>query len=655
MATTLRLLKLTVTTASAERTYSFAEDLTVITGAVSTGKSSLLMLIKHALGGNAVLTPAVVDNVRHVTLEVVVGSSLLRLRREVMGDQGRVQLLELGSDVPERIFPISSRNPDETTLSRFLLSELGIGVHKVPKSRSRRTGDALSVGFGDVFSFCYLQARTIDSSATGHHDPGRDAKRKTMFEILLNIVDPEVIRLQVERNAIAEQAREQEKTCEAIRRFLEANGYADRDALRAERWDVQERIRRDEASLRGLRDDVDRLIERDRAEREQLSFVLRDAAAARERLAVARDTVQAREAALAQLRLDLARSEKTALAAGLLSPFEFVTCPRCLQSLTGRSVQHGHCLLCDQPEPSVLALVDDEKTAVLRAQLAETEELLRAELDHLRVAEHNTEVAEVRAAEAQRRYDHLTRDAVSPRVQAVAEASAGLERLRQRLTAIDQRMATWNRLSKLDEEVVQLKRRKRQLDKDIKQMEGAHAHREERFDELSEYFAAEVAHLGVRVNGRPTVSRDRYLPKIGDSDLDTLQASGGGSTTAINVAFSLALLNYTVHHAEVALPNLLILDSPRKGIGRTEQEDRDLWEGIFRRLQTLADAFGGRAQLLVADNDAELGGEKGFAVIRLTEKDSAVPGVPNTGVGSQVKVEDLDDPDAQADIDSQAG
>lgn len=646
MASILRLRKLTVTTATAERTYNFADDLTVITGAVSTGKSSLLMMIKHALGGNAVLTPAVADNVRYVTLEATVDTNLLRLRRPVLGDQRQVQLLELGSDVPERVFPISSRDPEETTLSRFLLDELDITVQKVPKSRSRRTNEVLSIGFGDVFAFCYLQARTIDSSATGHHDVGRDAKRKTMFEILLNIVDPEVIRLQIERNAVAEKAREQEKTCEAIRQFLEANGYADRDVLRAERWKVQEQVLETEENLRRLRADVDVLIHRDRAQRDHLGRVLQHAAAAREALALARDTIHLREAALAQLRLDLARAEKAALAAGLLSPFEFVTCPRCLQSLTGGTVEEGHCLLCAQPEPSVLALVDDEKTAILRAQIEETEDLLRIEQTNLQQAEYRMAEAEVDAAQAQRRYDELTRDAVSPRVQAVAEASTALERLRQHLVTIDQRMATWNRLSHLDEEVIQLRKRKRELDREIKQLEGAFAPREERIDELSRYFALEVAHLGVKVNGKPTVSRDRYLPKIGDSDIDTLQASGGGSTTAINVAFSLALLNYALAYPDVRLPNLLIIDSPRKGIGRTEQEDRQLWEGIFKRLTTLSGALRGRGQLVVADNDAELGGEKGVSVIRLTDEESAVPGVPNTGVGTQLKVEDHEDPDA---------
>jgi hypothetical protein len=149
----------------------------------------------------------------------------------------------------------------------------------------------------------------------------------------------------------------------------------------------------------------------------------------------------------------------------------------------------------------------------------------------------------------------------------------------------------------------------------------------------------------VNVNGRPTISPDKYLPKIGDSDLDTLQASGGGSTTAINVAFSLALFEYSVEDTNILLPNLLIIDSPRKGIGRTEQADQALAERLYNRLKTVALALDGRGQLIIADNDAELGDESDVSLIRLTQDDSAVPGVPNTGVGTGVKVEDMEEPE----------
>ncbi|QFU86614.1 hypothetical protein [Amycolatopsis sp. YIM 10] len=82
------------------------------------------------------------------------------------------------------------------------------------------------------------------------------------------------------------------------------------------------------------------------------------------------------------------------------------------------------------------------------------------------------------------------------------------------------------------------------------------------------------------------------------------------------------------------LPSLLIIDSPRKGIGRTETADQKLAEEVYRRLKPWVSPSKGE-QLITADNDAELGGEKDVSLIRLPEKDSAVPGVPNMGVGTR--------------------
>lgn len=644
MATKMRLRALTVTTETAEKTYRFAKDLTVITGSVSTGKSSLLMMVKYALGGNAVLTPAVAEHVVHVTLEMQLGQKLVRLRRNVAGDRRMVQLLELGSDLPERVLPIKART-DEVSASRFLLEELDIPVYRVPKSRSRRSTDFVPIGFGDVFGYCYLQAKTIDSSATGHLDAGRDAKRLTMFEILFGIVNPDVFQLRIERNGVADEISSQERSIEAIRNFLQVNGYADLDQLRTERWNTQEALRDSERRLEALRADVEALIHRDQEFRDELSRFLAEAARAREALAMAQDTVRARESALAQRRLDLAHSDKAVLAAGMLSPFEFVTCPRCMQSLANRETDDQHCLLCLQPEAQLPQEPDEEQRSLLRKQIRETEELLAEEQQAVRRAEEAASFAESNAAEAQRHYDDLTNGAVSPRVQAVAEASTMVESLRQHLLNIDQRTATWRKLGETETAVADLIRRRRRLDKDIKELEMGSEERQERLDEISEMFAAEVRRIGVSVNGRPTIGPDKYLPKIGDSDLDTLQASGGGSTTAINVAFSLALFNYSIGQADVLLPSLLIIDSPRKGIGRSEEADQALARRVYDRLKTVAQALSGIGQLIIADNDAELGDESDVSLIRLTEDDSAVPGVPNTGVGSQAKVEDVEEPE----------
>ncbi|MGW3915012.1 outer membrane protein assembly factor BamB family protein [Streptomyces sp. NPDC005070] len=79
----------------------------MITGPIGTGKSSLLMLFKHALGGSAVLTPAVRENVLSVRAEVVAGDERVVLRRTIEGDAAdTVDLLDPRSLTLERSLPV---------------------------------------------------------------------------------------------------------------------------------------------------------------------------------------------------------------------------------------------------------------------------------------------------------------------------------------------------------------------------------------------------------------------------------------------------------------------------------------------------------------------------------------------------------------------
>ncbi|GAA3121515.1 hypothetical protein GCM10010466_10540 [Planomonospora alba] len=104
---------------------------------------------------------------------------------------------------------------------------------------------------------------------------------------------------------------------------------------------------------------------------------------------------------------------------------------------------------------------------------------------------------------------------------------------------------------------------------------------------------------------------------MGDPTFENLRASGGGASTALNIAYHLTLLTTALDHPDVLLPNLLIIDSPRKAIGKD------------------------RIQLIVSDNDIPAEFVTKRNTIVLTSERSAVPGVTNTGVGEGQRVEDL--------------
>jgi hypothetical protein len=180
---------------------------------------------------------------------------------------------------------------------------------------------------------------------------------------------------------------------------------------------------------------------------------------------------------------------------------------------------------------------------------------------------------------------------------------------------------------------------KQSLGRQIKDLKDALASRSATLEELDEAFKREVRSIGIPVNGEPRIDTKTYLPTVGAVSFEALQASGGGASTALNIAYHLALLTYDINNLNVLMPRLLIIDSPRKAIGNSDA-DRELGRRIYERISTVTKTFGSKIQIILADNDVP---EDIITTpqIRLTAQRSTVPGVINAGVGQAVRVEDL--------------
>ncbi|OKJ49025.1 hypothetical protein AMK27_37345 [Streptomyces sp. CB02009] len=152
MATHLRFLALTVTTATAETTYRFDQPATVISGPSGAGKSSLLMPLKHAVGGTAVLTPAVRDHVHLVLASVVVGEQHMILKRTISGDRSdRVDILDPETMALQQTFGTRAEE-GQRSLSDVLL---GFPRESIPTTRLG-TATTLNLTFTHLFRYAYL-------------------------------------------------------------------------------------------------------------------------------------------------------------------------------------------------------------------------------------------------------------------------------------------------------------------------------------------------------------------------------------------------------------------------------------------------------------------------------------------------------------------
>ncbi|MGW0727537.1 hypothetical protein [Streptomyces mirabilis] len=95
-------------------------------------------------------------------------------------------------------------------------------------------------------------------------------------------------------------------------------------------------------------------------------------------------------------------------------------------------------------------------------------------------------------------------------------------------------------------------------------------------------------------------------------------------------------------HADVLVPSLLVIDSPRKAFDNNDS-DRQRAAEIYSRFRTLADAYGERLQLIIADNDPPPLTNDSFGKVEFGYENPMVPGVDHPGPDQVPRVENQSD------------
>ncbi len=224
--------------------------------------------------------------------------------------------------------------------------------------------------------------------------------------------------------------------------------------------------------LASLRTELEEQTAADTELRDELQNAIRAAQQADEEVSAAADLVDARRVVVAQVQLDLSRLARSATAIDQLSPFEFVVCPRCMQSLAARPVEDGHCRVCLQPNPVEAdidpAAIEETRTA-LQHQLEDAQRIQQADEEHLQTAQERSQQLSFAISSLRRELDAQTRDAVAPRFDAIAEAGSRVAALKAGIDATTQLRESWARVRAIDADIRSIKAERRQINRDIKE------------------------------------------------------------------------------------------------------------------------------------------------------------------------------------------
>lgn len=319
-------------------------------------------------------------------------------------------------------------------------------------------------------------------------------------------------------------------------------------------------------------------------------------------------------------------------------------------------METGRCSLCTAPLPgSALA----REKAHLRQALHAARTALAAAGKDLAGSDEALRLARERLDATRRAVDAHLATATAPHLDAIAAATGELEALRAQITALTRLQVPHDRLKAIGRDVEERQReldgmreRHQRLLAGLVRPETALARLDSLFSEIVRAFQLPWA------TGRARMDPVTWTPLVDEQDFGQ---RGGGSRTAVSVAYSLALLLYALEDPEsFHLPHLLILDSPQKNFGRNNHDQglaARMYDWLTGYLKHRIEAIGGRYrdfQLIIVDNNIPDSARRQFSpVVRFDDNSGFVRGLAHPhGVPippEQLRLRDVEDGPAAVD------
>jgi hypothetical protein len=616
-----------------DRTVHFRPGLNIVRGDITTGKTTLVRLLRALLSNVPRNLPPEAASIRFLRGDLRLGGALWSVLRPL--STTRDAPVELARRDPQtgeldeavRV-PAAGR---EVSYSRFLLERLSLPLVSVPIARQEPTASMTPVSAADWLGYCIVTGDDLDSQVFGHLQPFRDYKRRWVFELVYGLYDVQIAQLHAELRGLQMRLDAMQRETEIVDTFLSDTPFADRGDLLAELLQRQEQLSAVEAQqtvLAGaITADSDVTVVRE---------ALLAATADRDGMREEQRNLTRQIADLQDLRKQLqsqsARLTRAIVADEWLVDFEFVVCPRCGAAVDDHRTDAGHCYLCLQPQrlvgaPDALLAEQDRVTS----QLQETDMVLdsrRAVLDELteRIAGADDAVNRLSAE-----LDHRTASFVSAQTSAirrqaeqVAAVRADIDRLDEYLRLFDRRdtragdqHAIQTRIDELQAEVDAGEFSRIVADEHIAALERRLL---EYLEELHIPLLSDL--LTVRVSG-PT-----WLPHVSNRSFDEL--SSQGLKTLVNAAHALAHHTVAIDRG-LPLPGLLVLDGLSANAGR-EGFDGARIEDLYRLLDRVSREYEGLLQIIAVDNEiptAVAADLEGRVVLTLSQEDRLIQASPS--------------------------
>ena len=615
----------------------------LLVGPVGTGKSSLLELIKYGLGGNGTLTGAVKEGVTGVEITAFVTDQDYMFRRSIGGKF--VEVWQKDDDVLLAKAPVSARKKE--TIAQTLLDLLRIPALRITRSRARPTGDTVALSFRDVYRYLYLDQAEIDRSVVGHLESYLQPKRMATFELFYGLRNKETARLETLQGKAATQLQESRSAARQIRGYLASANQLSEEDLTLQRAELTGELALARQQLGEVKAGLKQATDSEKAARDGLRDRYRELWEREARAEAARAQMEERQNLIAQLTVDEQKYGRSAAAHVALLPIDFQICPNCLQGLARGRGSSDKCYVCLQEmiAPKTSEAIEEQRRRIA-LQIGETRELLEVDKQEFDKLRREVEESQIAIRNLEEEIDSRLTEFISPQLERVQGLSEHAATLAEKRRGVERELEYWDAFKKLEKQIEATDAKLLKLKQELEVAKIAQEQAREQVSELSEIFEEILTYFELPWLETAYIDKETFLPIVNGQKFEHLTAGSGGMPTLVNDAYHLSGLVFSLRHSINLFPRFLIIDSPRKGLGR-HPANEIMVQRIYGYFRRLLDTYEDKFQLIVADNDVP----KGFdylVKLSLSYKKPLVPGIKHPGKG---KVETLGaDPDEYKEL-----
>lgn len=587
--------------------------LSVITGEISTGKTSVLEFIDFALGGrNHPKHQEVQRQARALLVEVEVDGEVRTVERTLFVSEKFAFIHDVGIDHLDEPHAKQRKRvgrPSESdSISSYLLEACGLAGISLKEAPTQEQSGTDPLSIRDLMWLSFLENDRMDSKQLLHESAYMEhLKLQQVVEVVFGVHDDQLAKLS---QAITEaEARKSRLEAElaSLTSFLEEQEVPSSPELEARaRQLIDEQI-----ELAGQLGTLDHTMRAHSNFADDLRQKYgRESRSARELTAHIRDRTTLLQRLL-PLRAQYAEDEDKLTfydeAKTLFDPLRIVTCPACLQALDGSvEIDKGDCSLCgNHVAPTIDAIDVSAELNAVRLRQREVSKYINeveANLDGLNARYAKASVAE---KAAQQQLDATVAQDVAP---FVAERDLLVRQAEARTAAqaavrkqIEYRKGVARRqldLATVERQIASLRKEHR------KRKEGGTT-RAEVVKSLSARFHSILSDFGFPKldDPQPAHLDDRFIPHA--RGLVYRDLGSAGAKTLISVAWYLTLFELAAEDG-AAHPGFLMIDSPQKNLRPPsgtgdEYQTGDIVSRVWKRLIKSANDFP-RHQLIVVEN-----------------------------------------------------